>query len=689
METKNILIDKGAAHYASFWIIFVSLCFVNVLGVPCNPKCTVCDSDSTGHVIKVVCTGVDIPSIPDSVEEMYLSEGTVSLPGIFKDYVFIGKTDLRVIHLKKYNITMVWESPFINLTNLVEVDLSFNSIPAFDKSNLAGPLALQILNLNHNNIGRINNNAFDNQTSLKELHMSTNKVTRIPANAFNGLTNLEHIDLSYNLLTTIASQAFSNCRSLKSVTLRGNRLTTVAPHLFQGLSHLQSLNLQRNLIVSIGQDALVGTNLTFLDLSRNRLHDVRSTVIVLRNLSGENVEVILTANHLNTSYGPGIFSGVTLKLLDLRYNGISLLPQDTFANNHIQSLNLSHNNLNSLPSSMETYFRLVKPYITLNNNPWQCDCKLLWFSKYLHQLSPPDFGTRLQSTLQCSGPANVQNRFIQDVATIIEPGCLTTLAIPTTNVQTTQTATVMVTKAAPSASVPVVRPTSAGLVPPALGPSGNQPIVASTTVANQPTVTSTTAANQPSVASIAAAYQPTVASTAAGNMQSSVASASNGHNPTAVPNGIAPGGVALFPGGNSPGAGAPSLGGGNKPVPVAQKTAATTAGLSSDATTPGSKLNTGQSKGQRTADDSDSSFPIGAVVGPLVALILIGGAIGWFLIRKKSRENKGRITSHEVHEPEETDYLWDRPFPVSRSLGPSKAHFNINTLKSLNSYQSC
>ncbi|XP_033727712.1 leucine-rich repeat-containing protein 4B-like isoform X2 [Pecten maximus] len=727
MEMKNIQTNQGFLQYTVFSVVLVFLCLNDALGVPCNPKCTTCDTDFAGHVIKVVCTGVDIPTIPDSVQEMYLSEGTVSLPGIFKDYVFIGKTDLRVIHLKKYNITMVWESPFINLTNLVEVDLSFNNIPNFDKTNLAGPVALRVLNLNHNNIQQIPNDAFSNQTSLTELHMSMNKVTLIPSNAFRGLRSLEHIDLSYNKLTTISGTVFQNCPALTTVILRGNRLDTVAPYLFQGLHHLHTLNLQRNFLVSIGQDALVGTNLTFLDLSRNRLHDVRSTMAVLKNISGENVEVFLTANRLNMNYGPGIFSGVTLKLLDLQYNGISMFPQDAFTTNHIGNLKLGHNNLTSLPSNMEAYLTSVKPNVTLDHNPWQCDCGLLWFSRFLHQLSPPDLGTRLQSNLPCTGPALLKNKLIQDIATIIEPGCKANMSTPTTSQHAAHVATVTSTKATPAASRPVLLPTSTDLIQPGVNGAPNSSVMGTTrklstllTVGISATQsTSVTRGTTPAV----------VAPAVGGNKPTMVAPAVGGSKPTAVvptisggmtapvAGGITPVGVAPSPGGNKPPGMPPAIGGsspagvtltaggikstattpasgGNSPTGVAKVTNSTVSALLSQVTdgttTSGQILNTGQSQGQTktTSEGSNDSFPIGAVVGPLAALCLIGGAVGWFLYRKKSQGNQGRINSQDLHEPEETDYLWDRPFPVPRSLGPSKTHFNINSLKNFDSYQS-
>ncbi|XP_021365359.1 leucine-rich repeat-containing protein 4B-like [Mizuhopecten yessoensis] len=717
MEITDVQINRQLFRHILISIVFVLQCWSDVLAVPCNSICTTCDRDSAGHVVKVVCTGVDIPSIPDSVQEMYLSDGTVSRPGIFKDYVFIGKTDLHVIHMKKYGIKMVWESPFINLTDLIEVDLSYNDIQDFDKSNLAGPVALRVLKLSHNKIQQINDDAFVNQTSLKELYMSVNKVTQIPANAFRGLRSLEHLDLSYNLLTTISSQAFHDCSALRILSLRGNRLDTVAPHLFQGLSHLQSVNLQRNRLFSIGQDAFVGTNITFLDMSRNRLHDVRSTMAVLKTVSGENVEVVLTANLLNVSYGPGVLSGVTVKLLDLQYNGITTFPQDTFANNHIRNLKLAHNNLKSLPSSMEAYLAAVKPNITLDHNPWQCDCRLLWFSKYLNQLSPPDLGTRLQSTLQCSAPSTLQNILIQNIATIIESGCKTTIVTATGN-YTSPVANITATRPTPAVSLPVQSSPGAGK--PGLGPISAPSVPVTWTtwkMVTSPGGSQTVSGAGSSVPTGLPQVPGGIISTGlpqapgsiiptglpqvpGGTTSSGLPQVLGGMKPTGLPGGTTTTALPQVPGGMKPTA-LPQVPGGMKPIGLPQvpggisttgmtqvPNSTLTTGLTPGGTSPVG-LNSGNSQGesQRTTQSSDNSFPIGAVVGPLAALCLIGGAIGWFLYRKKSKGTNGRVNSNQPHEPEETDYLWGKHQPITRSLGPSKTYFNSNSLNSFYSYQ--
>ncbi|WP_395461041.1 hypothetical protein [Wolbachia endosymbiont (group B) of Ablattaria laevigata] len=143
-----------------------------------------------------------------------------------------------------------------NLTNLTQLDLSYNNIDkegakALADSNLTN---LTQLNLNYNQIGKEGAEALadSNLTNLTQLNLSYNQIGNEGAKALANLTNLTQLDLISNQIGNEGAKALGN----------GN------------LTNLTQLGLQFNYIDAEGAKALADSNLTKLtqlDLSVNKI----------------------------------------------------------------------------------------------------------------------------------------------------------------------------------------------------------------------------------------------------------------------------------------------------------------------------------------------------------------------------------------------------------------------------------
>ena len=90
------------------------------------------------------------------------------------------------------------------LTNLVELDLSFNaltSVPVFGRADCR---YLMRLSLRGNRIKEIGDSTFRDVAELNSLDVSDCGIEAIAAKAFAGLKNLEYLQLENNRLTTLS-----------------------------------------------------------------------------------------------------------------------------------------------------------------------------------------------------------------------------------------------------------------------------------------------------------------------------------------------------------------------------------------------------------------------------------------------------------------------------------------------------
>ncbi|XP_028255228.1 amphoterin-induced protein 2-like [Parambassis ranga] len=113
---------------------------------------------------------------------------------------------------------------------------------------------------------------------LTTLVLSKNSISRIEINVFTVTPHLLHLDLSSNHLTVLNSSVFTGLKELKELLLFGNWIVQINPGSFRDLHSLQKLYLSANRLTAfplgLYEEPEGPRNLTFLDLSYNRLSEV-------------------------------------------------------------------------------------------------------------------------------------------------------------------------------------------------------------------------------------------------------------------------------------------------------------------------------------------------------------------------------------------------------------------------------
>lgn len=93
------------------------------------------------------------------------------------------------------------KNTFSNLTNLVDLNLSWNCIDEINKRHFSKLMRLKSLDLKANRIESIEDNIFSNLKKLKKLDLCSNNFPEFNPKSLIGLVNLKYLDISYNGLT--------------------------------------------------------------------------------------------------------------------------------------------------------------------------------------------------------------------------------------------------------------------------------------------------------------------------------------------------------------------------------------------------------------------------------------------------------------------------------------------------------
>lgn len=197
---------------------------------------------------------------------------------------------------------------------------------------------------------------------LQEFHVENCKLTSIPENFIDGLYNLKRLIIKTNNANwgpmksvELSDKSFSGLKELQMLYLGDNNMRVLPEYAFCPLVNLQMLNLTRNRLRS-------SERLGFGDTTTK---GASSSCI-----SNDLQKLDLSHNELRTlPESPGFSRLRRLQLLDLRYNNISEVSSDALTGLvSLRVLNLANNKIANLPQGLFSNSRELREVHLQNNS---------------------------------------------------------------------------------------------------------------------------------------------------------------------------------------------------------------------------------------------------------------------------------------------------------------------------------
>ena len=309
-------------------------------------------------------------------EELYMNNKAICTirANAFKNF-----NKITNLTLDLNNLTKLEASPFMELSQLKELNLTFETKKTINSENnlFRGLISLEKLHLdikypnfefNGSEISEdlkclkslhikgisfdsISDNYFIKAQELESIMLSHNKINSNGIFGIRDLNKLQNIRIDFNPIETLNLQSFANLPQLGKVRLSWNNIQRIKYTKDDEIQQdrnafpvLKTLNISYNQITQVVYGTFIQLNhLIHLDLSFNSLTNIeKNTFNGLYQLC-----TLELSNNIIETIEPGSFdSSPLLKKLDLSRNNLIILDSSLFCElTHLETLNIEGNKL--------------------------------------------------------------------------------------------------------------------------------------------------------------------------------------------------------------------------------------------------------------------------------------------------------------------------------------------------------
>ena len=302
-------------------------------------------------------------------------------------------TRIKQICVSKNYLTKYDHSKFANVVDLDRLILSANDI----KHVHLVSSQLRVLKLAYNRIKRFIPICYNNESlfpNLEELTLDHNVISKISVKHLHCLTHLKILNLSRNKLFKFKTNSFAMLPQLEILTLRNmlGQINSIEPFAFNN-SHLKMLTLKDNRIDlqhNMDERSLAGlNNLIGLDLSNNIIYKPKRMNEYMMALIGhlKQIQILVMADMLFFEVPKVISNFSQLRALELYSNHITEIPKHFLLNfPYLIDLVMDQNAISVLnEDDFPERIRRQLKRIDISENPFVCDCQLLWFVQWMRR----------------------------------------------------------------------------------------------------------------------------------------------------------------------------------------------------------------------------------------------------------------------------------------------------------------
>ncbi|XP_050098956.1 chaoptin isoform X2 [Anopheles aquasalis] len=204
---------------------------------------------------------------------------------------------------------------------------------------------IRSLDFSHNNISRVVGGFFrPAEQSLMRLELQHNRLGAVTRDLLGTMPHLHWLDLSSNRIAEVEYDALRTLRKLQVLKLSRNALTELPAELFRGVHGLRVLEMAHNSLKYLPDGLVQSEGLERLDVSHNQLTKIPVTAI--SNLAAMALcELDLSHNHIGAIHSVDLNNKFrSLAWLDLSHNRLVRLEDAAFATlPRLATLDLSHN----------------------------------------------------------------------------------------------------------------------------------------------------------------------------------------------------------------------------------------------------------------------------------------------------------------------------------------------------------
>ncbi|XP_076346434.1 leucine-rich repeat-containing protein 40-like isoform X1 [Tachypleus tridentatus] len=266
------------------------------------------------------------------------------------------QVDLTKLILASNKLSTI-PSEISNLQALTVFDVHDNQLTTLPDS-IGDLQALTRLNLSHNCLQALPKSIFQ----LKEMHsllLQYNQLEELDKDIGN-LLFLEQLDLSHNKLVSIPC-TIGYLSHVSKLNLSNNKLKMLPPEI-GSMDALRSLDITHNFLTELPEELGILLHLEQLYVHHNHL-------VCLPLFRGSTVlKEVQAGNNRISEISPELLETLmTVKVLDLRDNKISVIPDQITMLRGLEHLNLTNNNLSSLPIALGIMSHLK--FLSVEGNP--------------------------------------------------------------------------------------------------------------------------------------------------------------------------------------------------------------------------------------------------------------------------------------------------------------------------------